>query len=190
MGQHLKRLVLADFWPGRREPLDDLEAGVTDGGAHGHILISDQTGLLPSGNCPFRRRQRQHTITHTLQRPAQIHSCGARGIELVKCRRQGCITGVILQSQHQAIGTGHPDQRSATNHHGADGRSRLLTAAEGAGSEAMRQLGLINHPDGATVRFQSDGAPGLAINIHPDRVDRPGPICLSASQHPLEARNQ
>ena len=112
------------------------------------------------------RRQGTHAITHALQGPAQIHRCGSGGVELVKSRCQCGIRGIILQSQHQPIGTGHADERSAANHHRADGLGRLRTGAEGEGSELMGELGLVDHPHRATAWIKPDGAPGLAINIH------------------------
>ena len=166
VGQHLEGHPLAFPGASGHQPLDNLKAVIADGRTHRHVLLGNQTRLLPGGASPLLRRQGTHPIAHALQGPAQIHRCGPGGIELVKSRCQRRITGILLQCQHQPVGTGHADERSAAHHHRADGLSRLSTGAEGEGSELMGELGLVDHPYRATTWFKPDGAPSLAINIH------------------------
>ena len=122
--------------------------------------------LCERGGSPLLGRQWTHQLAHAVERPLQIHRCGAGAQKLGMGRLQCPIPRVLLQSQHEAIGPGDTNQWGPAHHHGADGISRLLATAQGAGLQAMGQLGLINHPHRATIGGQADGAPGLSINPH------------------------
>ena len=170
MGEHIERLALPLRRPGGGQLLKDLEAVISDGGAHGHIFIGDRCRFLPGRCGPLFGRQRLHQLPHPLQRPTQIHRRGPRGIQLFKRIRQSSIRWVVLQRQHQAIGTGDPDQWRSPHHHGANGLSGLRTAAQGSRCKAMGQQGLINHAHRAAVGLEPNRAPGLAINLHRLRI--------------------
>ena len=149
VGEHIERGAgLAG-----RQLLEDRQAVLADGLAHGDVLIGDGGGRLPGRLGPLDRRQRLHLGPHPLQSPAQVDRRGPGGIELRKRRRQGGIAGVGLQGQHQPVGARHADQRSPAHHHRADRISRLSAAAQGASRELVGQQGLIDNTDRVGARM-------------------------------------
>ena len=175
VGEHVEGLPLAFGGPGRRQLPEDGQAVFTDRLAHGHVLLGDGGGLGLGRRGPLRFRQRRHQIAHPLQGPAQVHGGGTGGIELLEGRRQGAIGGVALEGQHEAVGAGHPDQGGAPHHHRADRRRGIPQGAQGTGLETMGQQGLVDHPHRTAARLQTDGAPGLGVDVHGSPLQCPNP---------------
>ena len=153
--------------PLRGDILDERRAVLADRGAHRDVLVGDRAR-------PRDRRPRSRSVTgsgseprpHALERPAQVDRGRPALDQEIEGAGEPGVARVLGRGERHAIGGGRADQRRAAHNHAPDRVGRLRRGTQRQHLETVRQLGLVDHVDAASVGVQPDGAKILAVDAH------------------------